>query len=276
MTKKLIEYLRSKEDEHLERLCQWLKIPSISADHAFDKHTQAAGKFVADLLRKIGMREVRSLQTSGHKVIYAESAQVPGQPTLMLYGHYDVQPPDPIEEWSTDPFEPTVEGDFLLGRGTADDKGQTMMWINALESWLSTVGSLPINVKCFIEGDEESGSAGEEAIRTYAADLKCDAVVICDSPWIDHETPTICYGARGMAYYDIEIRGARTDLHSGMYGNLVRNPINTLCQIIAQIHEPSGRISIPGFYDDVKQPTDEELSRLAAIPVDESALKNIT
>ncbi len=276
MNENVLSYLRDHRVAHVERACEWLRIPSVSADRQFDPHTTQAAQFIADHFKKIGLENITKLPTSAHDVIYADWCHAPGKPTILFYGHYDVQPPDPIDQWKTPAFEPTERDGFLHGRGTADDKGQVMMVCNALEAWFGTQQSLPVNIKCFIEGDEESGAAGSEALLREAKRLHCDAVLIADSPWQSPTRPTIYFGARGLSYFDLTIEGTRTDLHSGMYGNLIRNPVNVLCDAIAGLRDDNGHITIPGFYDAVVHPTPQELALLDETPVDAAAIAKTT
>lgn len=266
------KYLHAHRDAHLARLCEWLRMPSISADPAYDAQTGQAATFIADHLRRIGLSNVERWKTDAHDVVYGEWLKAPGQPTIMLYGHYDVQPPGDEAAWATPPFEPTVRGRTLWGRGTADDKGQTMMACNAIEAWLAAAGKLPVNLKCYIEGDEESGPAGADAVSTYAERLGCDAIMICDTSWTAPDLPSIYYGARGLAYYEVTVRGPATDIHSGMYGNVVTNPANVLCEVLGKVRGADGRIAIPGFYDHVVSPTDAERTWMREFPVDAPAV----
>lgn len=272
----VIDYLRAHRQQHVATLQDWLRIPSISADPTCDPHTRQAAEFIATHLRRVGLTNVTMLPTSAHDVVYGEWLSAPGKPTIMVYGHYDVQPPDPLEQWASPPFEPVVRDGFLHGRGTCDNKGQIMFIINAIEAWLATTGTLPVNIKCFIEGDEESGPAGGEAVRAEASRLQCDAVVIADTAWSDAHTPTVLYGARGSAFFEILVRGPKHDVHSGILGGLVPNPAVALCQALAQAKDAQGRIQIPGFLDDIAPMNPREQQMIAAHPIDVDAVKRTT
>lgn len=272
----VMDYLRAHQQQHVETLKAWLRIPSISADPSHDPHTRKAGQFIAEHLRRIGLNNITMLPTSAHDVVYGEWLGAPGQPTILVYGHYDVQPPDPLEQWQSPPFEPVERDGFLHGRGTCDNKGQIMFILNAIEAWLATTGALPVNIKCFIEGDEESGMAGEEAVRADVERLQCDAVVIADTPWSDAQTPTVLYGARGTAFFEIVVRGPKHDVHSGIYGGLVPNPAFALCQALAQAKDAHGRIQIPGFLDEIAPVSPREQQMMQAHPIDVAAVQRET
>ncbi|MBI2343518.1 MAG: M20/M25/M40 family metallo-hydrolase [Deltaproteobacteria bacterium] len=273
---KIFEYLRTHQAAHLARLVEWLKVPSISADSAHEADTRRAGAFIAQHLRQIGLTNVRPLPTSGHDVIYGEWLGAPGRPTIMIYGHYDVQPPDPVEQWTSPPFEPRVDDTAIYARGANDNKGQIMLVLNAIEAWLATQKRLPVNIRCLIEGDEESGPAGAEAIRREAALLACDAVVISDTPWIDERTPTILYGARGSGFFEIVVRGPHHDVHSGIYGGLVMNPAFVLCQALAKAKDACGRLAVPGFAESASPITPEERALVDRMPVDVESIRRAT
>jgi acetylornithine deacetylase/succinyl-diaminopimelate desuccinylase-like protein len=213
---------------------------------------------------------VELFDTPGHPVVYGEWLGAPGAPTMLLYGHYDVQPVDPLELWESPPFEATVREGAIYARGAADDKGQIFMHFKAIEAHLAASGSLPINVKVLLEGEEEVGSANLDAFIDQHKDLlAADVVVISDSPMFDRDVPSICYGLRGLAYFQIDLRGSSTDLHSGSYGGAVANPAMVLTQLLAQMKDKSGRIKIPGFYDDVVDLTPEEKAEFARLPFNE-------
>lgn len=271
MNTQVTNYLREKRPQHLQTLCDWLKMPSVSADDAFRPACVQAANFLAEHFKKIGIENVKLLPTTGHEIVYGDWLHAPGKPTILLYGHYDVQPADPIDLWETPAFEPNIRNGNIHARGSCDDKGQVMMIVNAVEAWLATQKNLPVNIKFFIEGDEESGPQGSEAVHTYAKDLGCDAILICDTSWITPDVPTIYYGLRGLVYYELTVRGAARDLHSGQFGNLVYNPVNVLCELIAKVRGADGKILIPGFYDDVLWPTDAQQKELASVPLDPAA-----
>ncbi len=259
MASQLETYIREHEDRFLEDLKGWLRIPSISTlpEHVGD--VQQAAEYAADQLRRIGFEQVQVIPTKGHPLVYGEWLKAPGKPTLLIYGHYDVQPVDPLDLWESPPFEPTIRGGNLYARGAADDKGQTMLVFKALESLMSVNGTLPVNVRVLIEGEEEAGGESiEQYVRAYPERLQCDAAFICDTGMPSPELPALIYGLRGIVYTEIEARGAKRDLHSGMYGGVAPNPLHALALIIAGLKDAEGHIHIPGLYDHVRQPTAEE------------------
>jgi len=277
-----LTFAQSNAPRFVEELKALLRIPSISTLPEHNADTRRAAEFVATELRRIGMENVRLIETTtaahpdGHPLVYADwlrAAPVNGKPapTVLLYGHYDVQPPDPIDEWTTPPFEPTERNGNLYARGAVDDKGQMWMHIKALESLFATnSGKLPVNVRVIIEGEEEVGGEGIAAfVREHGDQLAADVALVSDTEMFAPDLPTLCVGLRGMVYTEIEARGARTDLHSGMYGGAAPNPFVALAQIIAQLKDASGRILIPGFYDKVASPTAAELAAWKALPFDE-------
>lgn len=259
MASQLETYIREHEDRFLEDLKGWLRIPSISTlpEHVGD--VQQAAEYAADQLRRIGFEQVQVIPTKGHPLVYGEWLKAPGRPTLLIYGHYDVQPVDPLALWESPPFEPTIRGGNLYARGAADDKGQTMLVFKALESLMTVNGTLPVNVRVLIEGEEEAGGESiEQYVRAYPDRLQCDTAFICDTGMPSPELPALIYGLRGIVYTEIEARGANRDLHSGMYGGVAPNPLHALALIIAGLKDAEGHIHIPGLYDHVRQPTAEE------------------
>jgi len=259
MASQVETYIREHEDRFLEDLKGWLRIPSISTlpEHVGD--VQQAAEYAADQLRRIGFEQVQVIPTKGHPLVYGEWLKAPGKPTLLIYGHYDVQPVDPLDLWESPPFEPTIRGGNLYARGAADDKGQTMLVFKALESLMTVNGTLPVNVRVLIEGEEEAGGESiEQYVRAYPDRLQCDAAFICDTGMPSPELPALIYGLRGIVYTEIEARGAKRDLHSGMYGGVAPNPLHALALIIAGLKDAEGHIHIPGLYDHVRQPTAEE------------------
>ena len=268
--KKVLSYVESNKKNFLDGLKELLKIESISADPEKKKDCLKAAQFEIDHLKKIGMKNVTKIETAGLPLLYADWLHAPGKPTILLYGHYDVQPPDPIDLWKTPPFEPVVKDNFIIARGADDNKGQHWPYFCAIESYLKTTGTLPINVKIIIEGEEESGSHNtEKAVRENAARLKCDAVLLSDNPWHDREHPAICLSLRGLCYFQIDLTGPSHDLHSGLYGGMVQNPLNALTQIIAELKDSEGHILIPGFYDDVLPITEKDRENLKKLPFNE-------
>jgi acetylornithine deacetylase/succinyl-diaminopimelate desuccinylase-like protein len=264
-----LAYARSKQGDHLNELLDFLRIPSISTrpEHAAD--TMAAAEWLAKTLRQAGLEHVQVIPTQRHPLIYADWLHAgPEMPTVLVYGHYDVQPPEPLELWETPPFTPTVRDDYLYARGTSDDKGQTLIQVKAIASYLQTSGRLPVNVKFIIEGEEESG--GENLARFVPANpelLRADVAVISDTAMFSPEQPSIVYGTRGICYVFIDVSGPGHDLHSGSFGGGVNNPLNALAHIVAQLQDGDGRILIPGFYDRVRPLNETERQLLARNPL---------
>ena len=253
-------YITENEGRFLEDLKGWLRIPSISTlpEHAAD--IWRAAQYAVDQLTVIGFERARLIETSGHPLVYGEWLKAPGKPTLLVYGHYDVQPVDPVDLWHTPPFEPTIRGDNLYCRGACDDKGQTMLVFKALESLMTVNGTLPVNVRVLIEGEEEAGGESiEHYVKTHPERLGCDVVLICDTGMPAKDLPALIYGLRGIIYTEVEVRGAKRDLHSGEYGGIAPNPLHTLAIIIAGLKDAGEHIHIPGLYDKVRKPTTEEL-----------------
>ena len=265
-------------DEHRERriaaYLDFLRIPSISGipEHAPDCR-RAAG-FLADQLRDAGAENVEVCETAGHPIVYADRLHAPGAPTVVVYGHYDVQPVDPIDEWETAPFDPFVADGRVVGRGAADDKGQVLIHVRALEALLATRDELPLNLRFVFEGEEESASEHLDAwLEASRERLAADIAVISDTGFFDGNRPAITIGLRGVATVEIHVQGAPRDLHSGGYGGTVHNPLNALCEIVAALKGPDGRIRIPGFYDDVVALTDEDRAAFAALPFDDDTYR---
>ena len=234
-------------------LKEFIRFPSVSAqpEHADDLKQCAA--WLADHLRQIGLKRIAVVPTERYPIVYAEWRGAPGRPTVLIYGHYDVQPPEPLDEWRIPPFKPTVIGDNLHGRGASDDKGQMFVHVKALESYLRTTGELPVNVLCLFEGEEEIGSPNLPAfLRRYDHKLAADVAVMSDMPMLAPNRPAITESMRGALSLELEIRGAQRDLHSGLYGGAIHNPLQILCEIIASLHDKGGRVRIPGFYDQVR------------------------
>ncbi|MEO8232960.1 MAG: dipeptidase, partial [Ignavibacteriota bacterium] len=237
---------------YIEELKDFLRIPSISTQPENKTDMQNAANFVADKLKIAGLNKIEIFQTEGHPLVYGEWLGAPGKPTVLIYGHYDVQPVDPIELWSSPPFEPTIVGNNIFARGATDDKGQMYMHIKSVEAYFKTHGSLPLNVKFLIEGEEEIGSENLSVfLKNNTELLKCDSVLISDTALFAPGVPTITYGLRGLCYMEIEVTGPARDLHSGTFGGGVPNPINVLTKMISQLVDKDGKIKIDGFYDDV-------------------------
>jgi acetylornithine deacetylase/succinyl-diaminopimelate desuccinylase-like protein len=266
----LHEHLTANGAEFEAELRDFLRIPSVSADPAHKADIEQSSQWVNAKFQKMGFAS-EIIPTSGHPLVYAESAAVPGAPTVLVYGHYDVQPADPLELWITPPFEPTERDGNLFARGATDDKGQALTHIFSAQSWLEVHGRLPVQLKFLIEGEEEVGSQGLEAyLANNAARLACDCVVISDSGKFSRDIPAITYGLRGLAYYEIRVSGPNRDLHSGSFGGSVTNPATAVARILAAMVDRRGKILIPGFYDDVVPLTDRERQQFAALPFDEA------
>jgi acetylornithine deacetylase/succinyl-diaminopimelate desuccinylase-like protein len=267
---KVIDHIQARRDQYVEELKTFLAIPSISALPAHAGDVRRCAEWTADELRRIGLEHVRLIDTGGHPVVYGDWLHADGAPTMLFYGHYDVQPVDPVELWESPPFEATVRDGELYARGAADDKGQIFMHFKAIEAHLQQQGRLPVNVKIIIEGEEEVGSAHlDDFIREHKADLAADVVVISDSAMFDRGVPSICYSLRGLVYFQIDLRGTASDLHSGGFGGAVANPAMVLAQVLAQMKDRGGRIKIPGFYDDVLPLTDDERQAWRKLPFSE-------
>lgn len=274
---KISSYLTTHRERFLEELKEYLSIPSVSTDSRHKGDVVRCAEWVAEHLRGIGFDEVVLEPTDWHPIVYAEHCKAPGKPTILLYGHYDVQPPEPLELWESPPFEPTVRDAKIFARGATDDKGQVFAHLKGLEAHLKTHGTLPVNVKLLIEGEEEVGSPNLTPwVITNKERLACDAVVISDSSMFAPATPTITYGLRGLTYFEVTVQGPDHDLHSGVFGGTVPNPINELARIIAQLHDDQGRVAIPGFYDDVIELEDDEREEFARLPFDEESFRSHT
>lgn len=266
-----LTYTKKMKDDILGDLVDFVRIPSISTDKTAAGDIQKAATWVASQLEGIGMDNVQILPTAGHPVVFAEySGAGESAPTALIYGHYDVQPVDPLELWESPPFNPTQRGDNLYGRGASDMKGQVIITLKAVEA-LMTTGGLPVNVKFIIEGEEEIGSPNlTDFISQYKDLMQCDFAINPDTGMIDPEIPTITYGLRGMTYLEIRVSGPDHDLHSGIFGGVVHNPAQVLCELVAGMHDEYGRVTIPGFYDKVRPLSAEERSELSRLPMDDN------
>jgi acetylornithine deacetylase/succinyl-diaminopimelate desuccinylase-like protein len=264
-SEKILGYLDSHRDEHVDQLVEFLKIPSISSQSDHDQDTRRAASFVADELKELGLA-VEIIDLGGHPLIYAETEIRPDRKTLLFYGHYDVQPVDPLDLWDTPPFEPRIENGIIYARGACDDKGQVYTHIKAVEAYIRQGIELPVNVKFIIEGEEE---AGGESIYRYteqnAEKMACDAIIVSDTALYNETTPGICYSLKGLAYMEIQVTGPAMDLHSGSYGGTVQNPGNALAEIVAKLKDEEGRCLVPGFYDDVLELDQEERDGFAEL-----------
>ncbi len=271
MSSAAIDFARQNQRRFLDELKTLLRIPSISTLPEHKADVLGAATWVAEELKRIGLENVEVIKTPGHPLVYADWLHASGKPTCLCYAHYDVQPPDPLDEWKSPPFEPAERNGNIYARGAVDDKGQLYLQVKALESlFKANNGKLPINVRVLFEGEEEVG--GEQIakfVREKGDRLKADFALVSDTELFAPELPTLCVGLRGMIYTEIEARGAKTDLHSGMYGGAAPNPFIALAQIIAQLKDSSGRILIPGFYDAVQWPGRDELKTWKQLPFDE-------
>jgi acetylornithine deacetylase/succinyl-diaminopimelate desuccinylase-like protein len=263
----LTEYIDSKRDEHLSELKEFLRIPSVSTKSEHKPDVERAAQWVAGKLRSAGLENIEIVPTKMHPLVYGESLRAPGKPTVLFYGHYDVQPAEPLELWTSPAFEPTVRDGNLFGRGTADDKGQVHIHLKALEALLNTSGTLPVNVKVMIEGEEEVGSVNLwEFVQKNRERLKADALVVSDTSMLAKGVPSITYGLRGLNYYQIELTGPAQDLHSGVFGGAVPNPLTILCETISKLHDKNFRVTVSGFYDDVAALSKQERKALNSLP----------
>lgn len=273
----MYEYLDKNRERILEEFRELLSIASIGTDSTYDGETQRAAEWVRDHMLRIGMPRAELIPTQGKPIVYGEYLLGAGEdkPTLLIYGHYDVQPPDPVEQWITPAFEPTIRDGYIYARGANDNKGQFFAHLKALEYLLKERGGLPVNVKFVVEGEEESaGDSLAKWLLSRKDSLKCDAALISDSEAPSEDVPAIDYGLRGIAYFEVKAYGAKQDLHSGMFGGGVANPANALCHLISRVHDPlTGEVFIPGFYDDVVPISEEERSLLAEVSYNEDELK---
>jgi acetylornithine deacetylase/succinyl-diaminopimelate desuccinylase-like protein len=263
----LTEFIEGRREQHLTELYEFLRIPSVSAKSEHKRDTERAADWVADHLRSAGFETVQVVPTNLHPLVYAQSLKAPGKPTVLVYGHYDVQPPEPLELWTSPPFEPQARNGNIYGRGTADDKGQVHIHLKALQSLHQLNGKFPINIKVLIEGEEEVGSVSLwDFVQKHKDKLKSDALIVSDTSMLGKGIPSITYGLRGMNYYQIELTGAARDLHSGVYGGAVPNPLTILTELFAKLHDRNFRVAVPGFYEDVARVDSKERKALNLLP----------
>jgi len=263
-------YYQEHQTDFLEGLKTFLRIPSISTLSEHKPDIRRAAEFALNELRAAGMPAGELIEGQGNPLVYAEWLGAPGKPTVLFYGHYDVQPAEPLDEWKSPPFEPTVRGNDIFARGAVDDKGQVYIQIKAVESLLKTTGKLPVNVKFLLEGEEETGGEFIEAyVKSKPPRLKADAAIVCDTEMFAPELPTICVGLRGLVYYELAVQGADHDLHSGIYGGAAPNPMMAVAEIVTALKDRNGHILIPGFYDRVVPPSEKEREAWARLPFDE-------
>lgn len=271
---KVIEDIRAQKDAHVEKLKEWLRIPSVSTDSSHKGDVRKAAEFVVEELRGYGF-DVEIHDTPGHPVVTASWLGAADQKTLLVYGHYDVQPPDPVDLWRHGPFEPTIEGTNIVARGATDDKGQALALVRGIGAYLKVNGSLPINVKFLIEGEEEIGSPNlGPFIESHTDDLSADVVLVSDCSQFGPGQPAITVGLKGLMYMEVEVTGPNKDLHSGSFGGAVENPGHALCKMLSSLKDDEGRVTIPGFYDDVVDLTEEERQAIAALPFDEAEYRD--
>jgi acetylornithine deacetylase/succinyl-diaminopimelate desuccinylase-like protein len=274
-----LAYLAEHSEEHLRQLDEFLRIESVSADPERRGEVRRAAEWIAADLSRIGFENARVHETSHHPIVTADWLHAGAEaPTILVYCHYDVQPTDPLDEWVRPPFEPRHEDGRIYARGAGDDKGQLFIHLKAAEAWLASAGALPVNLKVIFEGDEEVGSEPvEEFLRDHADLLAADLSIVSDTTLYDEDTtPQITYGLRGIAYLEVRVSGPSQDLHSGQYGGAVANPANVLTRMLASLKDDHGRITIPGFYDRVRDLTDAERAAYAALPFDPDALRDTT
>ena len=265
-----LQYAQQQQDRHLAELLEFLRVPSVSTDPGHTTDTADAARWLAERLEAAGLENVQVIPTSRHPLVYADWCHAgSGAPTVLIYGHYDVQPADPLEKWVSPPFQPEIRDDYVYARGAADDKGQLYIHVKAVESYLSTAGSLPVNVKFIIEGEEEIGSGNLHAfIKDNAGQLAATSALISDTTMFGPGQPALVYGLRGNCHALVDVTGPARDLHSGTYGGSVNNPINALAHLIAKLKDERGHILIPGFYDRVRPLSLEERELLAGLPLD--------
>ncbi len=263
----VLPYIESNSERYLAELKQFLAIPSVSSQKEHGKDMQKCAEWVAEQMKTVGMESVQILPTGGHPLVYSEWSHAAGRPTVLFYGHYDVQPVDPLNLWTSPPFEATIRGENLYARGAADDKGQVLIHLKAVEALMKKHGALPVNLKMLIEGEEEIGSDNlDRFVEEHQDLLKADLVVISDSGMYAKGVPSICYSLRGLSYMEVEVTGPNRDLHSGSFGGSVHNPVQALCEMIASLHDKNGKITIKGFYDDVRSLTKAERDSFKKLP----------
>jgi len=272
MIKEALSFTEKERDKQLQQLIEFVSIPSISTLPEHKPDIAKAAQWLVTHLQSIGLQNVKIFPTELHPVVYAEWLGAPGQPTVLIYGHYDVQPVDPLDLWKSPPFKPEVREQYLYARGASDDKGQTFAHLKAIEAYLKTTKKLPVNVKLLIEGEEEIGSPSlTQFVASNKNLLQADVSLVSDSHILSPMQPSIVYGLRGLAYLELEVTGPDHDLHSGSYGGAVHNPLNALAAIIAKLHNPDGSIAVTGFYDKVRALTADERKELARLPFNEKA-----
>lgn len=275
MIETIKSYLQTHRDTHIEELIQFLRIPSISAVAQNQPDIIRCAEWTAQSLQKAGLEHIEIMPTNGHPVVYADWLHAPGKPTVLIYGHYDVQPAEPLELWESPPFEPVIRDNKLYGRGSTDDKGQLLLYVKVVEAFLQTHGSLPINLKFCIEGEEEIASKNLPSfVEDHADKLKADSIVLSDTQMHGPGKPALMYGLRGLAGFEITVDGANSDLHSGLFGGAVQNPIHALTKLLSSFHDDEGRVAVQGFYDRVIALSDKEREAFKQVQPDENKVRS--
>jgi len=273
-TSTILQFAKKNQNRFIEELKEFIKIPSISGSPEHKEEMKRCAHFLQNRMKEIGLARVEIFDTPGHPLVYGEWIIDPEKPTVLIYGHYDVQPVDPLDMWKTPPFEPDVREGRMYGRGTVDDKGQIYIHFNAIESWKKVEQTLPLNVKFILEGEEEIGSENLTVFLDNQGELlKSDIALISDTPMFRKGFPSICYGLRGLVYFQVNVQGSNQDLHSGSFGGVLKNPIHALTEIIQSLKDKSGHITIPGFYEDVVEVTPEERESFSRLPFDEETYR---
>jgi acetylornithine deacetylase/succinyl-diaminopimelate desuccinylase-like protein len=268
------EFLEETREQGLRELEDFLRIPSISSQPERAADVRRAADHLVEQYERIGLQNAGIIETAGHPVVYADWLKAPSKPTVLLYGHYDVQPADPLDLWTSPPFEPRRENGLLLGRGSSDDKGQIAIHWQAIQAWLRTTGELPVNLKVIAEGEEEIGSPNFEAfVQANRGRLKSDYCVVSDTHMVAKGFPAITYALRGLIYFELRVEAANVDMHSGNLGGMVPNPAQGLAEILVRLKDQAGHILVPGFYDGVRPLSDDERRQFARVPFEENALK---
>lgn len=269
--KDVINFIEKNKNNYIDELKDYLRIPSISTLSANKKDMLTCAKFVSAKLKDAGMNNIKIIKTDGHPLVYGEWLKAPGKPTVLIYGHYDVQPVDPLNLWKSDPFEPVIKNNKIWARGANDNKGQNFVHLKSVEAYMKTLGKLPLNVKFLIEGEEEIGSSNlEKFLKQNKKLLKCDSVLISDTSLYAEGVPTINYGLRGLTYLEVELTGPNKDLHSGSFGGSVANPINELAKLISKLQDKNGKATIPNFYKDVVPFTKKEKQNIVDLKFSET------
>jgi acetylornithine deacetylase/succinyl-diaminopimelate desuccinylase-like protein len=272
----VIDFIYTNRERYVEELKQFLAIPSISAIPEHRGDVRRCAEWAAAEMTRIGLEHARVVDTDGHPLVCADWLHAEGAPTILFYGHYDVQPVDPVDLWQSPPFEATVRDGEVYARGACDDKGQVFVHFKAIEAHLTKTGRLPMNLKVVLEGEEEIGSPSlVPYVKAHADELGADVVLISDTEMFDRGVPSLCYGLRGLVYMQIDMRGTKGDLHSGQYGGAVANPANVMAQVLAQLKDKSGTVKIPGFYDAVRELREEERAEFKRLPYDETAVRKL-